>query len=284
MSTTTCGEALRDLTDRLNAAGIASARLDARLLLAHALGISATAVFSRPERPLTPQDEARIAAAADRRLRREPVSRIVGQREFWSLPFRITRDTLDPRPDTETVVEAALAALADRQAPLRLLDLGTGSGCLLLALLSELPRATGLGVDISQAALAVAADNARALGLDARTRFVAGDWGKEIEGPFDVIVANPPYIADQEIARLEPEVADFDPPVALAGGAEGLGCYRRIVPDLGRLLRAGGIAALELGQGQGEAVTAILQACGLVVVGLRRDLAGIERCVICCHV
>jgi release factor glutamine methyltransferase len=271
------------LIDRLAAAGITSARLDARLLLAHALGIGATAVFSHPERALTATEQDRLAAAAERRLRREPVSRIVGRREFWSLPFLITPATLDPRPDSETVVEAVLDTLPDRRAPLTLLDFGTGSGCLLLALLSELPQASGIGVDISPAALAVAADNARALGLTQRARFVAGDWGKEIDGRFDVIVANPPYIPDQAIGGLEAEVL-FDPPLALAGGADGLACYRALAPAVVRLLGKEGLAALEFGEGQGDAVRSILSHYGLKVRGMRRDLAGLDRVVVCCRV
>jgi len=277
---TTCGEVLRTVTTRLHDAGIPSARLDARLLLAHALDVSATAVFSHPERVLTADEQARIEALAVRRAGREPVSHILGQREFWSLTFKVTADTLDPRPDTETVIDAVLAAVADRQAPLRLLDFGTGSGCILLALLSELPQASGLGVDASPAALAVALANGQALGLDHRVIFASGDWGRGITGLFDVIVSNPPYIRDQDIDGLEVEVAGFEPRAALAGGPDGLNCYRALAPDVKRLLKAGGRAVFEVGQGQAEAVAGIMQTVGLVVQGLRRDLSGIERCVI----
>jgi len=277
---TTCGEVLRNLTTRLHGAGIPSARLDARLLLAHALGVSATAVFSHPERVLTEDEQARIEALALRRAGREPVSHILGQREFWSLTFKVTADTLDPRPDTETVIDAVLAAVADRQAPLRLLDFGAGSGCILLALLSELPRSQGVGVDASPAALAVAGHNAHALGLDHRVRFVSGDWGRDIDGLFDVIVSNPPYIPDKDIDGLEAEVAGFEPRAALAGGPDGLDCYRALAPDVKRLLKAGGTAVFEVGQGQAEAVTEIMQAVGLIVQGRRCDLGGIERCVV----
>jgi release factor glutamine methyltransferase len=279
----TCGETLRRLTERLAAAGVASARLDARLLVAHALGISPTAVFSHPERPLSRDDAAAVAAAAARRLRREPVSRIIGRREFWSLSFKITPDTLDPRPDSETIVEAVLERLSDRLAPLTLLDLGTGTGCLLLALLSELPRATGIGVDINPGALAAARENARALGFDGRASFVASDWGREIDGSFDVIVANPPYIPEQEIAGLDPEVAEFDPPLALAGGPDGLACYRAMTSSLVRLLARQGFAVLEIGQGQSQAVEAILQGSGLTMRQVCRDLAGCQRGIVCCR-
>lgn len=276
----TVGDLLADLTERLRGVGISSARLDARMLLAHVLGISATEVFSHPERPLSAEEGDHLRQAGDRRLRREPMSHIIGRREFWSLSFRVTADTLDPRPDTETVVEAALSAFPDRQAPLRLLDFGTGTGCILLALLSELPQATGVGIDASPAALVVARENAKALGLHHRAGFVLGNWGQGIDQSFDVILANPPYIPEREIDGLEDEVALFEPRDALAGGVDGLDCYRALAPDVARLLKPGGVAALEVGQGQAEAVTRLLQDRGLVFLAVRRDLAGVERCVL----
>lgn len=277
---TTIGDALVRLTDGLRAAGVASARLDARLLVAHVLGVSATTVFSHPERPVSAEEEARLQQAAARRLRREPMSHILGSREFWSLPFKVTPDTLDPRADSETVVEAALSAIPDRQASLRLLDLGTGTGCLLLAILSELPHATGVGIDVSPAALVVARENARALGLDHRAGFVLGHWGQGIDQSFDVIVANPPYIPEGDIDSLADEVALFEPRGALAGGEDGLDCYRALAPDVARLLNPGGIAALEVGEGQAEAVGRLLQDRFLALLAVRRDLAGVERCVL----
>ncbi len=276
----TSGEALRALTERLRMAGIPSARLDARLLLAHALEVDGTHVFSHPERQLSEPEQQRLEQIAARRERREPISHILGRREFWSLSFAVTADTLDPRPDTETVVEAVLARLDGRDAPLSILDLGTGTGCILLALLSELPHASGLGVDISRAALRVAESNAAALGLDHRGRFAFGDWGRGIDGLFDAIVANPPYIPNQDIGGLETEVAAFEPRCALAGGPDGLDCYRSLAPDVARLLRPGGIAALEVGHGQAEAVGLIMRNTGLTLLGVRPDLAGVERCVV----
>ena len=275
----TSGEALRALTERLRLAGVPSARLDARLLLAHALAVDGTHVFSHPDRRLTEGERQRLEAIAARRERREPISHLVGRREFWSLSFIVTADTLDPRPDTETVVEAVLGGVADRKAPLDILDLGTGSGCILLALLAELALATGLGVDASRAALKVAEANAQALRLDHRARFAFGDWGRGIDGLFDVIVANPPYIRDEDIGGLETEVAAFEPRLALAGGPDGLDCYRSLAPDVARLLRPGGVAALEVGQGQAEAVGLIMRNTGLTLLGVRPDLAGVERCV-----
>ena len=277
---TTCGEALAELTVQLRSGGIASARLDARILLAHCLGVGVTTVFSHPERLLDEADLKTLGAVTTRRLRREPVSRILGRREFWSLGFAITADTLDPRPDTETVVEAVLDCTPDRRSPLRVLDLGAGSGCILLALLSELPAATGIGVDHSPGAVAAAIDNALALGLAERARFIVGDWGKGIDSQFDVIVTNPPYIPDLEIDHLDAEVAVYDPRAALAGGADGLACYRRLAPDLAGLLKPGGVVAVEVGQGQAQAVRQILEAAGLVGIGLRRDLAGTDRCAL----
>jgi release factor glutamine methyltransferase len=277
---TTIGEALVRLTDGLREAGVSSARLDARLLVAHVLNVSATTVFAHPERPLSAAEEELLSQAGRRRLRREPMSHILGSREFWSLSFKVTADTLDPRPDTETLVEAALSAIPDRQAALRLLDFGTGTGCILLALLSELPQATGVGIDASPAALAVARENAKTLGLSHRAGFVLGDWGRGIDQAFDVILANPPYIPEGDIDGLEAEVALFEPRDALAGGDDGLDCYRALAPDVARLLKPGGIAALEVGLGQAEVVGRFLQDRKLTLLAVRRDLAGVERCVL----
>ncbi len=266
---TSLGEALVGLTDGLKAAGIESARLDARLLMAHALGISKTAVFIHPERRLSDDEEVLLGRLAERRLRREPMSHITGRREFWSLSFKVTADTLDPRPDTETLVEASLARIADRTAPLRLLDLGTGTGCILLALLSELPNASGVGIDQSPAALLVARENAKTLDLGFRAGFVLGDWGRGIDQSYDIILSNPPYIPDDDISGLEVEVAQFEPRSALAGGLDGLDCYRALAPDIHRLLKAGGFAAVEVGQGQAGAVGRILAGRGLCLLGVQ---------------
>jgi len=276
----TAGAAVTTTTARLVAAGIDSARLDARLLVAEALGVGAQTVFSHPETPLAAAQAGRLEAMVMRRAGREPVSRILGRRGFWTLELAVGPGTLDPRPDSETVVEAVLAARTDRSAPLAVLDFGTGSGCLLLALLSELPAAWGLGVDRSPSALAVAAANARSLGLERRAAFVLGDWGGAVAGGFDVIVANPPYIPSGDIDGLEPEVAGFDPRSALDGGGDGLDCYRLLAPEIARLLAPGGIAVLEVGQGQAAQVAALLVHSGLVAAAPRRDLGGIERCVI----
>ena len=277
---TTSGEALRALTSRLQEAQAPSARLDARILLAHALGVDSMAIFSHPERELTDKELAAIQVLGDRRAKREPVSHIIGRREFWSLSFKVTADTLDPRPDTETLIEAVLSRIPDRARPLSIVDFGTGSGCILLTLLSEFPNARGLGIDRSPAALAVAAENAKTLGLDGRAVFQAGNWGQGLDGRFDVIVSNPPYIPDGDVDGLEPEVAAFEPRGALAGGADGLDCYRALAPDVVRLLSPGGLAGFEFGQGQALDVSAIMQNVGLQLEDVKADLAGIDRCVI----
>lgn len=276
----TVGAALAALAGRLAAAGIESARLDARLLLAHAVGRDPLWIVAHPERALDAEARRRLAGLAERRERRQPIAQIIGEREFWSLPFRVTADTLTPRPETETLVEAVLAAISDRAAPLRLLDLGTGTGCLLLSLLSELPNARGVGVDCSAAALAVARGNADKLGLAPRAEFVSGDWGRGLDGLFDVIVSNPPYIPENDIAELEPEVAVHEPRGALAGGGDGLDCYRRMAADVVRLLAPRGMAAVEIGVGQAEAVCAIFTRAGVNGTAVRRDLSSVERCVI----
>jgi len=237
-------------------------------------------VLNRPDAPVPPAEAAAFAALLRRRLAGEPVSRIAGRREFWSLSFRLGSDTLDPRPDSETVAEAALAVLPERGAPWRLLDLGTGTGCLLLALLSERPAAFGIGLDRSPGAAATARDNARALGLAGRSAFVVGDWTAAIAGAFDLIVSNPPYIESGAIAGLEPGVREHDPRAALDGGRDGLDAYRAIVRDAPRLLRPGGALALEIGEGQGPAISQLLDAAGLVIVLRRHDLSGIERCLV----
>ena len=269
----TVGAAVRDARYRLRNAGADSPGLDARLLVARA--VDEDGGFLPRERALKGEELDRLTALVARRARREPMSHILGEREFWSLPFKVTRDTLTPRPDSETVVEAALAGGQGR----RLLDLGTGSGCLLLSLLSEWPGATGIGVDVSAGALIVARDNARLLGLEDRARFVAGDWGAGLSGCFDVIVVNPPYIAEGELDTLAPEVSAFEPRIALAGGGDGLDAYRSLAPQLPGLLSDDGRACLEVGQGQAPGVSAILESCTLRVLGVAKDLAGIERCV-----
>lgn len=265
---------------RLQAAGIEAPAREARLLLGHASGLSATRVMAYPEQAIPPDAARAFERLIDRRVAREPVARIVGSREFWSLEFTVTPATLDPRPDSETIVEAALDRISDRKTNLSIIDFGTGTGCLLLALLSELPHACGIGVDRSEAAARVAAGNARRLGFADRAHFIVGDWANALAGPVDLIVANPPYIPAGDIAGLEPEVREHDPLTALAGGVDGLDPYRLLAPATARLLRPGGHVVFEVGQGQADAVAGFGAAAGLVLRERRADLGGIARAVV----
>lgn len=271
---------LRRLAEaRLRDAGIDTPDLDARYLLEHALGLTRTDFIANAERHVSETDVASALALIDRRVAREPVGRILGHREFWTIDLALNPDTLEPRPDTETVVEAVLKATPDRNANLHLLDLGTGTGCILLALLAELPNAQGLGVDLSPLAVEAAAGNAERNGLSSRARFQTGDWGNGLKDRFDIVVSNPPYIPSAEIATLEPEVREHDPRRALDGGPDGLAPYRVIAAQLPALLVPGGLVAVEVGQGQAADVARLLAAQGIGAVESVRDLGGIERCV-----
>ncbi len=279
----TVGGALQRAAARLAEAGVERPRLDARLLLAAVLDADPAQIAAWPERALAPAAAARFEGLVARRAAREPVSRILGKREFWGLEFELAPATLDPRPETETLVEAVLERCADRDAAIPILDLGTGSGCLLLALLAELPRAFGVGLDRSFQAAAQARENARRLGLAARSRFVVGDWYESLGGEWKVIVSNPPYIIEADIAALAPEVALYDPRGALCGGEDGLDAYRRLAQGVGRRLSRDGIVALEIGAGQADRVVEILSKAGLRVFDRRCDLAGVERCILAGH-
>ncbi len=279
-ATATIAGARRKLTERFRQAGIDSPEADARLLIAHALGIGSATLLAHGERVLRAEEIAAIDALAARRLKREPVARIRGEKEFWSLPLTVTADVLVPRPETETVVELALEAImreGRRSDSLRLLDIGTGSGALLLALLAELPNALGTATDISAPALATARANAERHKLAARCAFVACNIAEGVQGPYDLIVSNPPYIAHDEIATLAPEVRDYAPAIALDGGADGLGAYRAIAGQAWGLLAPGGRLIVELGAGQEASARALFTKAGWVVDGVRADLAGIPR-------
>ena len=251
-------------------------RLDARLLLAHALGLNRNDLIRDPARAI---DDDAYRTLLARRLAREPVALIVGRREFWSLEFQVSPATLVPRPDSETVIEAALAAFAGKPAPTRVLDLGSGTGCLLLAILSEFPSAFGIGLDRNPAAAALAKTNAATLGLAGRSAFLAGDWTAPLAGRFDLIVSNPPYIPSADIPLLMPEVAGHEPRSALDGGADGYDAYRAIIADLNNRLAPGGTAVLELGQGQAISVQDIARESGFAAA-LRLDLAEIPRAIV----
>ena len=278
--TLTIGRLLDRSAARLASAGIAESRHEARLILALALGVEPATVLGWPERPVEPEPAATAEALVARRVGGEPFSRLRGKREFWSLDFALSPDTLDPRPDTETLIAAALADIPDRAAPRLVVDFGTGTGCLLLALLSELPQARGVGIDISPGAVTVAQNNAAALGLAGRVEFRVGGWGTQIDGEADVILANPPYIPSSEIGSLPVEVSAFDPRSALDGGADGLSAYRALGAAIRGLLGPAGRAYIEIGAGQGLQVARILGESGLTVSAVCRDLAGIERCVV----
>lgn len=273
-------EALRMMAGFFKTAGIEEPEADARGLLGHALRLDRAQLIAQADRLLEAREIDAASALAARRLRREPVARILGRKEFWSLTLAVTPDVLVPRPETETVVEAALDALVRDGMKLemvRILDIGTGTGALLLALLSELPNAVGLGTDISAAAVEVARANAERCGLKDRGTFVVGDIAADVQGKFDLIVSNPPYIKRGDIASLAPEVRAYDPALALDGGTDGLDCYRAIAAQAPRLMAAGGRLMAELGVGQEAAVRALLAAAGWTVGAARNDLAGIPR-------
>jgi release factor glutamine methyltransferase len=280
--TTTSTKAWGELSRVFRRAGLDSPVIDSRLLVCHVLGLDRLGLLREPHRPVGTHAAA-LLGAAQRRLAHEPVSRIIGERQFWGRPFKITSDTLDPRADSETLVAAALELaaplkLARGEAPLRLLDLGTGTGCLLLTLLAELPGAEGIGVDVSPAAVAVARENATALALDGRAQFVCGTWAHGLGGPFDIIVSNPPYIRSGDLKGLDPEVANYDPVLALDGGGDGLEAYRQILAASLSLATPAAVL-FEIGQGQADAVLRLLLDALSGTAHRWRDLAGIERVV-----
>jgi release factor glutamine methyltransferase len=278
----TAAEVRRALTAKFHAAGLDSPDLDSRILIGHALGLDHAALAAAATRRLGADEESAIATVADRRLAGEPVARILGYKEFWSLPLRIDAATLVPRPETETVVEAALAAIdvgGPRSRELRIADLGTGSGALVLALLSELPNAFAIGTDTSTKALVVARDNARRL-AQTRARFIVCNMAAALRGPFDAIVSNPPYIASGDIATLAPDVRDFDPHLALDGGTDGLDFYRAIAEAAPALLASGGALVVELGIGQAEPVAHLFAAAGLAPSPPHPDLSGTPRALV----
>ena len=270
------GAALRHGAAVLAAAGIDDARREARMLLHHALGLPERTLLA----PDAAVDPARYEALLARRAAREPMAFITGRRGFWTLDLEVSPETLIPRADTETLIHAALAAFPQRERVRAVLDLGTGTGALLLAALVEFPVAFGVGVDRSAGAAALAARNARTNGLAARAAFLAGDWAAALDARFDLILANPPYIPKADIAGLMPEVARHEPRAALDGGADGLDAYRAILADLGRLLAPGGAAILELGHGQAESVAAIAAGAGFAAPALRADFGGIARALV----
>lgn len=255
-------ELITDIVRQFKDVGIRSAELDARILLEKCGGRVSEKFYE----------------LAERRKKREPISHIIGRREFWSLDFVVTKDTLDPRPDTETIIEAAIKTHEDRKKKLEILDLGTGTGCILLTLLKEFNMAKGIGVDISESAIMVAKQNCKNLALEDRAEFIKTNWGEKLDKKFDLIVSNPPYIPSNTIETLEPEL-NYEPRLALDGGEDGLMCYRKIISQVGDLLKPEGVVLLELGIGQKEAVASIAEKQGLFVKEIYKDLAGIDRCI-----
>jgi release factor glutamine methyltransferase len=273
-------ETLQLVAHAFRAAGIEDAEVDARVLAGHALHLDRARLISQADRVLEAREVNAISGLAARRLKREPVSRILGRKEFWSLALVITPDVLVPRSETETVVEGALDFVVRgglRMEKLRILDIGTGSGALLVALLNELPNATGIGTDISRAALDAARVNVTTFGFENRCSLISCDMAAGVEGQFDLVVSNPPYVACGDIASLAPEVRDYDPIMALDGGDDGLAAYRSISVAAKRLLAPGGRLFVELGAGQEPAVRKLLTNAGLAVGVARNDLAGTPR-------
>ncbi|MDD3287629.1 MAG: peptide chain release factor N(5)-glutamine methyltransferase [Alphaproteobacteria bacterium] len=271
-------EQIKISIDALEKAGVDNPVLDARLLIAYALDCDRLKLLMDVDRTLSDKEILKIETLIARRASHEPVARIFGKREFWGLNFDLNEDTLDPRADSETLIEAILRLT--QTPPSRILDLGTGSGCLLLALLSEYPQATGLGIDLAPGAVQQAKQNAKQLNLSKRAEFKVGDWLENISEKFDIIISNPPYIASTEIPDLMPEVRNHDPLRALDGGTSGLEIYKILIPQIPKFLNPGGMIVMEVGQGQANEVISMMQQAGLTKPSKHKDLAGIERCVI----
>ena len=279
---------MRDAAAALAVAGIDNVRFEARLLLAHAAGLSVEQLIARGAEPAPTGVAKTLRALTARRVGREPMAYVLGEREFWGLPFKVSPAVLVPRPDSETLIEAALALMPDRQRPWRILDLGLGSGCLLLTLLREYPAARGVGLELSGDALAVASTNAEALGVAGRAELVLGDWRQPhwhelLQGPFDLIVSNPPYIEADAIERMMPEVARFEPKLALDGGPDGLAAYRYIATAAPALMAPDGHLLVEVGVGQVPEISKIFSSAGLWAPVCWKDLAGIDRVISLTH-
>ncbi|HEY0052620.1 MAG TPA: peptide chain release factor N(5)-glutamine methyltransferase [Caulobacteraceae bacterium] len=277
---TTLLEAWKAAQLTLKAAKIDSPAIDARLLLEAASGASRIEIITDPYRQVTPDQLGQLQAWTERRARREPVARILGRKGFWKILLSVTPDTLIPRPDTEVVVDEALRALPDENAPARILDIGVGSGAIILAVLGERPAAQGLATDVSEEALAVARENAANLGLAGRVAFLRTSWADGLgDGGFDLVLSNPPYIASAEIETLDEEVRAHDPRLALDGGADGLDAYRALAPEVLRVLKPGGAFSVEIGSTQAEAVMALFREAGAQGVRTVRDLGDRDRVV-----
>ncbi len=279
MSGVTRAALVRAAAERLGAAGLDDAADEARRLLLAVSDLSPARLLTEMTQPMPSEERERFDALVTRREQREPLSHILGVQPFWTLELKVTRDVLTPRADTETVIEAALAAFPDRSTPLRILDIATGSGAIILALLSEFQNASGLATDLSEAALKVAAENAARTGLSDRVRFQSGNWADGVSDAFDLVVSNPPYIATDVLETLEPEVRVFEPRLALDGGVTGFGPYPHLFAEAARLLKPGGLALFEIGYDQGAMARQAAREAGAQEVSILKDLAGNDRVV-----
>ena len=265
------------------AAGVVEPLRDARILLGYSLAMPNERFYGRETSIINFTQLNRYKKMIERRCIREPVSRILGHRDFWDLTFRLNPCALDPRPDSETLIEAVLSHITDKHKPLNILDLGTGTGCLLLSVLHEFPNSKGIGIDINRDCIKLSKRNAIDNGLSQRAAFQVGDWCRGINTKFDVILCNPPYIPSETIKDLEPEVTKYEPHFALDGGKDGLDCYKKLAPQLLQLLATDGLIFLEIGFDQKRSVSEIMKNCAFSVLATKRDLANIDRCVVLSH-
>ena len=271
--------AWREAAQLLKKIGIETPLLDARLLLQNTLNIKYEELIVSADRVLNGEEKQHLINFLKRRAKREPVSKIIGQKEFWGLSFITAKDNLDPRPDSETLIEAVIQNYTDNQRNLNILDLGTGSGCLLLTLLFLYPNAKGIGVDKSLEALKIAGENTKKHNLQDRAEFFVSDWFSNIEGKFDIIICNPPYIKSEAINYLEPEVRFFDPKIALDGGADGLGCYRELLAEIENYLETHGKIFFEIGKWQEAPIVEMIEENGFEVLDIKQDLQAIPRVI-----
>ncbi len=280
MNCTTITAAMKFATSKLSAAGIQEPRLDSKILLCHAAKIDQLTILSNPERLLSSESIKIFDELIQRRALREPVSHLVGQREFWSLPFKVSQDVFDPRPESEILVQAAIDSIKNKEKVISALDIGTGSGCLIISLLRELPLASGVGVDISEPALCIARSNAEQNLVGDRIKFIKSSWGEDLSERFDIIITNPPYIPIREKHLLEPEVAHYEPGLALFGGCDGLSAYHHLCFHLLKLLKPEGIVIIECGKGQAQSVIKIFTDSSFIHLKTLLDLNAVERCCI----